>query len=152
MNANVKDALWDSFNAMDLSSFKHKCIYKSPCTTGRIQFKILTTLPLKLERVSRPTVEKFLRSQFGEDINSITFGKFVALLVHQLKKKCVHKNCAIKYWLPISLFTCFLKFWTQWCYRIFRRLPEQYLHQTVILDFQLLSLETVQIARSYQDW
>ena len=62
-------------------------------------------------RVSGTTIEN-LRWQFSEDINFITFGKFVTLLVQQLEKKCVHKNCATRYWLPTSLFTFILKFFT----------------------------------------
>ena len=63
-------------------------------------------------RVSRTNTVN-LRWQFGEDINVITFGRFVTLLVPQCKKKCVHKNCVTKYWLPISLFTFLHKFWDQ---------------------------------------
>ena len=54
-------------------------------------------------RVSRTKIEN-LR---WEDIKFITF-----------RKKCVHKNCESRYWLPISLFTFFLKFRDQWCYRL----------------------------------
>ena len=85
-------------------------------------------------RVSRTKIED-LRGQFGEDIKYITFRKFVTLLVQQLKKKCGHKNCVTKYWLSISLST---SFWTNGV-TDFWRLPKWYLHQTVILDFQLLS-------------
>ena len=62
-------------------------------------------------RVSRTKIEK-LRLQFGEDINFITFRKFVTLLVQQPKNKYIHKNFSTKHWLPIGLFTFFLKFWT----------------------------------------
>ena len=58
-------------------------------------------------RVSRAKIEN-LRWQFGGDIIRVTFKQFVTSLVQQLKKKCVHKNCAKRYWLPISLFTFFL--------------------------------------------
>ena len=49
--------------------------------TGWIQFKVLTTLPLK----------------FGEDIRFINIEKIVTSLVQQLRKKNVRKKCATKY-------------------------------------------------------
>ena len=38
-------------------------------------------------------------------IGFITFGKFVTALVQKLKILGVHKNCELRYWLQISLFT-----------------------------------------------
>ena len=70
-------------------------------------------------RVSRTN----LRWLFREDIKFITFRTFETSLVKQLKKKCVHKNCAKKYWLPISLFTFCLKFFDQRCYRFSEGYP-----------------------------
>ena len=65
-----------------------------------------------LLRVSRTTI-KNPRWQLGGEI---TFGKFVTLLVKQLKKKCVHKNCATGYWLPLSLFNFLLNILDQRCH------------------------------------
>ena len=62
-------------------------------------------------RVSRIKIQN-LGWQFGEGINFITFRKFVTSLIQQLKKKCIHKNCATRCWLLINLFSFFISFWT----------------------------------------
>ena len=62
--------------------------------------------------ISRTTI-KNLRWQLSGEITQVTFGKFVTLLVQQLKKKFVHKNCATGYCLPLSSNSnFFLRFWT----------------------------------------
>ena len=57
-------------------------------STGRIQFKVLPTLPMNIYhpffldlKVSRTKIENLI----GRDINSVTFGKFVTSLVQKLK-------------------------------------------------------------------
>ena len=69
-----------------------------------------------LLRVSRTRI-KNLRWQLVGEITPVTFRKFVALFVQQLKKKIVHKNCATGFWLPLSLFKLFLKVLDQQCHK-----------------------------------
>ena len=93
-------------------------------------------------RVSRTKIEN-LRCQVGENINFITFGKLVTLLVQKLKKKCAHKNCESRYWLQISLFTFFLKFLGQWCYKFSEGYPPLICH----LIFSIFVLGTLKFKK-----
>ena len=45
-----------------------------------------------------------LKWQIGRDINHVTFGKCVTLLVQKLKILGVYKNCKSRYSLQISFF------------------------------------------------
>ena len=78
-----------------------------------------------LFRVSRTTT-KNLRWQLGGEITQVTVGKSVTLLVQQLKKECVHKHCAIGYWLPLSLFKFFLKVLDQQCHKFSEGYPSNF--------------------------
>ena len=84
----------------------------------RIQFKVLTTLPLLFKGLWEK-IEN-LKQQMGKDINDVTFGKFVTSLVQKLKILEVYKNCNSRYWLQISFFSKYVKFLDQQRHKFFK--------------------------------
>ena len=98
-------------NSLELETKQNAC-WPLACQLSQVGFNSWYWLHCHSSlRVSSTIIEN-LRWQPSGEIIQVTFGKSSTLLVQQLKKKLVHKSCATGYWLPLSLFKFFLKFWT----------------------------------------
>ena len=105
---------------------RHWTTQRPPCPSTQVGFNSWYWLHCHSSlKVSSRAIEN-LRWQLSGEMIWVIFEKCVTSLFQQLKKKLVHKNCAAAYWLPLSLFTFFLKLLGQWCYRFFEGYPHNF--------------------------